>query len=245
VNERELEIPLHDGKVIRGKLIGEWGWPLIIFVHGLTAHKEEVLPYTASRWFVERGYSFLRFDLYSGHENGRKMSESSLFAHAADMNAITCFVKQYGVDRIYLAGHSLGAYTLAMADKHWIDGLMFWDPSWPLTPTVTRARYPYIEQLGSHLREGSITTLLSAQYLESVEQFRLTHYVDDWAETPTLIVCAGGGILAEAGDTYASTLAEYTEVYRAKDVEGADHNFTSDEWRETLFLRSLEWLHAH
>lgn len=39
---------------------------LIIFVHGLTGHKNEHQFYNASKYFTTKNFAVFRFDLYSG-----------------------------------------------------------------------------------------------------------------------------------------------------------------------------------
>lgn len=244
MNERELEIPLHDGKIAYGKLAGEWYWPLIIFIHGLAGHAEEVLPYTAARYFAQNGYSFLRFDLYGGRTNGRRMSECDLNTHAEDVNAIVHFAKQQGASQIYLVGHSLGAYTLAMANKQPLSGLILWEPSHPTDPPISTTRLPYIEQLQAYLADGTVDHLLTERYTLSVGWFNLANFLNGWT-LPTLIVYAAKSGFTEAGGIYESILRDHAPIYRARDVEGADHSFTADGWKEVLFARTLQWLQLY
>ena len=110
--ESNITIPTPDDYLIHG-ILRDKGTTLVIFVHGLAGNVHQALFYNASRFFANKGYATFCFDLYSGEEKGRLLSECSIETHAADVTTVLKhFCSKY--DKIYLVGHSLGGPSILL-----------------------------------------------------------------------------------------------------------------------------------
>lgn len=78
-----------DGKTIYGKLnYIKPGKTLIIFVHGLTGSINEHIFFNAAKFFPERNFHTLRFNLYSSEKNARRLEECTINLHSEDLDQV-------------------------------------------------------------------------------------------------------------------------------------------------------------
>ena len=96
-----------DGLVLRGEEIGEG--PAIVLAHGLTATRRYVLH--GSKALPRRGYRAISFDARGHGESDPAPSGYGYPALAADLTAIVD--ERAGGGPAVLAGHSMGAHTIA------------------------------------------------------------------------------------------------------------------------------------
>lgn len=243
MNEISLTIPTDNNKIIYAKQNGDWAKTLVIYVHGLTSDMDELLPVEASKYFITHGISFLRFDLYSGRSGARTMSECDLDTHMRDLNHVIQYAKEQGASDIHLIGHSLGNYSLLMADLSSAATLILWDPSHPLRTSVTSKKLLYVKELDSYVMKAGVDYVFSNRYVYSVEQFNPSNYIQH-IQTPTIILNAGDGVLIQTSEMYEKELRAHTEVCRIT-IENADHNFSTIQNKSDLFKESLAWIESH
>lgn len=96
-----------DGMVLRGVREGS-GRPVVL-VHGLTAHRELVVH--GSRALVRAGHELIRYDARGHGESDPGPEGSYVYDRLAD--DLDAVVGATGVERPILAGHSMGAHTIA------------------------------------------------------------------------------------------------------------------------------------
>ncbi len=101
-----------------GTLVGYLFKPLmktrsaVIFCHGFTGYKEQFKFW--ARYFSLRGFITLAFDFTgNGHSDGF-FTEGTISQQVSDVNSAVYFLKKnYGVEKVGIVGHSMGA-TVAM-----------------------------------------------------------------------------------------------------------------------------------
>lgn len=94
--------------VLRGEREGEG--PPIVLAHGLTAHRGLVVH--GSRSLIRAGYTLIRYDARGHGESDPAPAGSYTYdALAADLAAV--IADQAGGEVPFLAGHSMGAHTIA------------------------------------------------------------------------------------------------------------------------------------
>lgn len=128
--ERALNYKTQDGHTIYGVLNTgkKASKSLIVFVHGLTGHKNEHIFYNAAHFFPAKGFDTYRFDLYNGDKGGRTLSDCTVQTHAADLSTVLAQLrKKYR--NIHVVGHSLGGPTIVLADLTAVKSVILWDPS--------------------------------------------------------------------------------------------------------------------
>ena len=96
-----------DGVVLRGSREG--AGPPIVLVHGLTAHRDLVVH--GSRALVRDGHELVRYDARGHGESDPGAPGSYVYEQLAD--DLDAIVAATGVERPILAGHSMGANTIA------------------------------------------------------------------------------------------------------------------------------------
>ena len=103
--------------------------PLIIFVHGLTGSKDEMMYLAGESFFIEKWFDVVRFNLYGTAPGEKKLSEVSLKDHIADVNEKIRKAVNQGYEKIFLIGHSFGGLTILYADLEFISKIVMRDPS--------------------------------------------------------------------------------------------------------------------
>ncbi|WAC39111.1 alpha/beta hydrolase family protein [Pedobacter sp. SL55] len=129
------------GKPIHGDLSYDTqntNTPLIIFIHGFKGFKDWGAHNLVSRYFVQNGYRYLKFNLSHGGVDPQKnndVTDMEIFAsntfskEMTDINiVIDHAVKYLGVDGVYLIGHSRGGglSILQTANDPYVKGLVTW-----------------------------------------------------------------------------------------------------------------------
>src|SRR3989344_1297461 len=121
--EKEIKIKTSDGKYIYGVLrLPNSGTllrerPLIIFVHGLTGHKNEHIFFNSARFFANRDWPSFRFDLYGDEKYSRHLQNCTLDTHAKDLDQVIDYFKNRGVKKVFVVGHSYGGLTILKSKK--------------------------------------------------------------------------------------------------------------------------------
>jgi pimeloyl-ACP methyl ester carboxylesterase len=96
-----------DGIVLRGTREG--AGPPIVLAHGLTAHRDLVVH--GSRALVREGHELVRYDARGHGESDPGAPGSYVYEQLAD--DLDAVVAATGLERPVLAGHSMGAHTIA------------------------------------------------------------------------------------------------------------------------------------
>lgn len=233
--EKNVQIKTKDNHIIYGVLNSEEKFnKLIIFVHGLTGHKNEHQFYNAARFFPNCGFATFRFDLYSGEKKGRVLSECSIKTHAEDLDQVISYFKGKYRD-IYLVGHSLGGPSILWSSQKNIKSIVLWDPSLKL-----------IERRGDDIKFYSIIdkfvinfgteSLLSK---EMINQWRtLDNNILGCFKVSTKIICAQKGILAKSWKKNLPKIKVKTDFYI---IKNAGHCFDEEGVEEELFKDTLKW----
>lgn len=234
--EKEIQIPTRDDHIIYGVLNSlQESSKLIIFVHGLTGHKNEHIFYNASRFFTSKGFDTFRFDLYSGEEKARRLRDTTIRIHSQDLDEVIAqFKGKYS--EIFLIGHSLGGPTILGADLSAVKSVVLWDPSLKLE-NLKDENCVYNEELGLYVLEWGVEYLISSEMVKEWSELDLE--MVSKIVRPTKIICAGNGILHEHWLEYIDRIGvEHDFVI----VEGASHCFDEEGCEERLFEESLEWV---
>jgi pimeloyl-ACP methyl ester carboxylesterase len=239
--ERELKIPLSDGKIAHAKLRGKFTKSLVIFAHGLTGSMEEILPYEASKFFTEQGFSFLRFDFYSWLDDGRKLGDCTLFTHASDLDDVVEYAKSKGAPAIYVIGHSYGGTTALLSRKQGFDAAILLDPSHPAASPFTDATY--IKALDAYIWHGNVDYLISQKMVQVDRELTADKIVSNY-QLPTLIISAGNGSLIKGCAGYTQRLQTKTSA-RHLSIAGADHRFSDENKRQEALEAALIYLREH
>lgn len=234
--EKNVKIKTDDNHIIYGVLNYQQETDkLIIFVHGLTGHKNEHQFYNAARFFPNHGFATFRFDLYSGEKQGRRLENCTIQTHTKDLEQVVeYFQKEY--KNIYLVGHSLGGPTILFSNQKYVKSIVLWDPSLKndmIDPNI----YEYNSLLNKYIIHWGASSLMSTEMAEEwktmdskiVERFIL----------PTKIVCAENGILHKDWEKIMSKIKIKNDFVV---IKNAGHCFDEEGVEKELFKETLEWL---
>jgi len=195
--EKQIKLKTKDGHTIYGTLNTptKKSVRLVVFVHGLTGHKNEHQFYNAARFFTKNGFNTFRFDLYSGDKGGRKLSDTTVRTHAADLEVVLKHFKKK-FKKIHLVGHSLGGPTIVLADTSHINSIVLWDPSDMLgLKDIVEGQERSLKQnklSGVYIVDWGVEYLLGKKMAEEFKILKPARLVKN-IQKPIKIIAAGKG----------------------------------------------------
>ena len=212
---------------------------LIIFVHGLTGHKNEHIYYNAARFFPKHDFATFRFDLYSGNKKGRRLRDCTIHTHANDINTVAHnFAKKF--KKIYLVGHSLGAPSIIFSDTYAAKAIVLWDPA-SVDIKMFDSFCKYNEKLDAYIIDWGTQAIMSK------EMYNEMGHGKEWLEKLSKIKVPIKVIGATEGDSFMkkSRMAYFKKSNEPKDIvfiKGAGHTFSEEGAEEKLFKETLKWV---
>jgi len=118
--------------------------PLVIHLHGFTSSKDKAHNIAACQAMGEAGFATLRLDLYGHGESGGEFKKHTLYKWISNtLTALDWARRQDFVTDIYLAGHSQGGLTAALAggmapDR--VKGLILRAPAFMIPPCAREGK---------------------------------------------------------------------------------------------------------
>lgn len=234
--EKNIQIKTNDDHLLYGVLnYEEKTDKLIIFVHGLTGHKNEHQFYNAAKFFPKNDFATFRFDLYSGEKKGRVLSECTIETHSSDLNIV---IEHFKIDfkKIYLVGHSLGGPTILLAKLDTIESVVLWEPTINIFDGL---EMEFDKRIDKYILKWGTEYLLSKEMIESWK--KLGDELLIRFKKPTKIICAGRGILYKDWKEKLKSIKINHEFYIVKD---ADHCFDEKETENELFNETIKWFNG-
>lgn len=208
---------------------------VIIFVHGLTRDKHDHLFQHSARFFPKKGFDTIRFDLYSGREDGRKLATTSMDQH---INDLTCVVNEAAksYDKIFIVGHSFGG-PIALATNHpQVAAYSLWDPSFDVSVWAECAI-----PLGDKFVISAFgkETVYSPRMIEDFKKYNKARCenLGKNANAPLQIVFAKDGEMLRRGISYHT----FAKEAQSDVVENSDHLFTPTQAADQLCAVTLDW----
>lgn len=233
--ENGVQIKTNDNHLIYGVLNSKGkNEKLIIFVHGLTGHKNEHQFYNAANFFPDKGFDTFRFDLYSGEKDGRNLTECTIETHSSDLNTVINYFKN-NYNKICLVGHSLGGPTTLLAKTATVDSVVLWDPSFNIFEDLS-CDMKFDERINKYILRWGTECILSPEMIESWK--RLGDELIKHIIKPTKIICAGQAHL------YKTWKQKIIEIKVERDfviIEDAGHCFDEENTEKILFNETLKW----
>ena len=212
---------------------------VIVFVHGLTGHKNEHQFYNAAGFFTKRGFATLRFDLYSGEKKGRTLSAATLTDHYNDLNSIIEFAKKK-YKKVYLVGHSLGGPTIAGANNKEAEAVVLWDPSLNLRKKFSKGKeLRWNKKLHKYMLKWGTEYILSREMVIQWDEETKSSIMLEKIKKPTKIICAGKGKLWKE---WKKHIKKIQAPHQLVVIKNAGHCFDEVNTEERLFQETQKWL---
>jgi pimeloyl-ACP methyl ester carboxylesterase len=137
------------------------GAPAIVLAHGLTATRRYVVH--GSRVLARRGFRLVSYDARGHGESGMASAGTYNYDHlASDLR--TVIDAEVGEGRVFLAGHSMGAHTIAaftLANPDRVAGMALAGPAVTGTPPTEETLGNW-EGLAEGLERGGVEGFLAA-----------------------------------------------------------------------------------
>lgn len=210
---------------------------LIIFVHWLTSSKDEEIFVQWEKFFNEKWFSTLRFNLYWEWPEERKLNEVCLQDNIDDVNAVLEYAGWLWYKSIFLVWHSYWWIADLYVDYSNVTWLLMWDSSigwewllqdvhedwkwWHYIDWGDWCRYPISKKLYEDFQ------IPSEKFLKQISEVNVPVKII-WAEN----------WLAEAAKMYYKYANEPREL---NIIIWAYHRFDS-WWMKKLFSESFKWI---
>lgn len=239
--EKEISIPTPDNKEIHGTLIHSVSKSkkLILFVHGLTGHRNEHIFFNGANYFSKKGYNTFRFDLYGEGKKARNFRNTSLPIHGQDLKLVFDFFKKKGFTKIFLVGHSYGGPTVLLSDCQTAAGIVLWDPT--SDPSKVMRSKSIRKENGFRFIDWGIPMLLSDKYYREALKIRLrnTSKLIQKLMPPTKVIIAEK---IPHLSVWKKLLLNMHFPNALTVIPGAGHNFNEDGTEMVLFRETLSWI---
>ena len=210
---------------------------LIIFVHWLTSSQNEEMFVQWEKFFNEKWFSTLRFNLYWDWSEERKLNEVCLQDNIDDVNSVLKFWKELGYKSIFLVWHSYGWIANLYMDHSKVTWLLMWDSSIGGEQLLSDV---YCDEMGEYYIDwwDGYRHYIGEKLYEDF-QIPLEKFLEKMSKIniPVKIIWAEFW-LAEVAKKYYEYANEPKELCI---ITWADHRFLG-WWMEKLFDESLKWI---
>ena len=240
MEEKRWTLPTSDGHLIYGCTTMAQSEPSpvgIILVHGLGGNMNSYHHKTTANYFAKSGYDVIRFNLYDGEPQARRMEKCTLRIHANDLNAvIDSMGASYGT--LFLIGHSFGGVTVMIAQNPKIAAVSLWDPSFDL-PATWRSN-PELKRIGDlHVLDWGTTIIMGEDMIKEAQT--------DYNREQCLLISRTYGKpiqVIHAADRVNETVSWHStgnEMNERHVVAGADHCFYNGNTLNSVHRLTEEW----
>ena len=236
-----------NGRLLRGVVRGPEGdgpFPAVIFYHGFIVDKVGMmrLHELFARECVKAGFVCVRFDFYGLGESDGDFSEMTIGKELEEAEAIYQWTSQQEyIDetRVILSGHSMGAMVASVvASRVNPKALLLWSPALTM-----------YYQAGLQVR----TAVRSTERGWDIGGMELSReFMVEAAQMDFLQMAAGylGKVLLIHGredekipvDVVYRYQTIYKENCQIEVIEGANHQFSSLEWKKQVYEKSIDFL---
>ena len=240
--ERRFAVKSCDQQLIHGVLsyVGSKPLRLVIFVHGLTSCTEEAKFYNGARAFESAGFAAVRFELYGGRPKSRKLSETGISDHGADIRRLVNHFKRQGFKEVFLVGHSLGAPSILQAGGKDVSAIVFWDgtsETW-VRKSLEKWRAHYESRLDSYVLDWGIEYIWGNKMYAECRQLQSYQQLFADLPLPVLVILAEKGVLLKDWRNFQKRHPALVELLV---IKGAGHNFEELDTQAELLRHSVAW----
>lgn len=235
--EKQIKVPIGNKKYAYGILRGLPKNPLIIFVHGIGAFKNEHKYFNGARFFEKYGFSSFRFDLYNWHKDARKLQETKLTDHAQDLDAVIQYFRDKGYKKIHVVGHSFGGPAIFLSKNKDFESVVLWDPS--IETAHLEKELENMKGSDIYYANWGLAVIIGREMIEESKRINPLKLVRKLRK-PIKFIFAGKGDLKEKDwKKYYEAANEPKDI---KIIPNATHNFDEDGVDIKLFQETYSWL---
>lgn len=223
---------------------GRRRYPVVCFFHGFTVEKVGLmrLHELFARQCEEEGFACVRFDFFGCGESEGDFSEMRFRDEVEQAEAIYKWTEKQDFvekNKIFLAGHSLGGAVASIAAAHVHPlGVILWSAG-------NTAYYDISKRVGAipgqYKKSYDVGGLeLSGEFLEELRKIDIVEESDGFKGKVLMI---HGEMdekipIASAG----SYLDLYGQQARLVVIQGANHQFTSLNWKKQVYRTTIDFM---
>lgn len=226
--------------------------PVIIILHGFGGNKmgPHFMFVKLSRLLEELGFASIRVDFAGSGESDGEFINMTLSGELEDAENILLYAKSLkfaDTERIGVVGFSMGGAVASMlAGKHRdeIKALSLWAPAGNMAEIVINdfigKAYGDFLKAGYHEFEG---VTIGKSFVEDIQSLDIYHTASAY----------NGKVLLLHGDAdevvHLSASKRYLKNYGEKAsltvIDGADHLFTQQAWKQQMLRQTLKFFREH
>lgn len=243
IHQQEITIRSGERKLAADLSLASKTAPLLVFVHGFAGDRNEKGLFTEARdYFVERGFSVLRFDFQACGDSTGSFRRVRLNDLVDDLQSVFSHIRSdvsLSSVPVGLVGFSLGAGIGLLAGVP-VATYIFWSPA-IYTKTDMVPRYKTELDCNGIIIKGDIE--VSKEFIHDLDSNAICHSLDS-VGVPVLLIhgTEDQRIPWTSTERAGQRLARFTHAETVL-VPGGDHSFrTSSQLRQRVFSASLDWL---
>jgi len=208
----------------------------IIYVHGFGSRRQGQKSRSLEEECSRRGWTFAAMDFRAHGESSGQMIDLRASGLQADLDALAEFLRERGINRLFLVGSSLGGFASAwftLRRPDLVGACVFLAPALDFLRTRRDRLTP--EEQESWRRTGRmhfcnewLETEIGYGLIEEIDRFPLTRLEREWSKPALLIHGMKDDVIPHAGslDFLQKTTAAGLELLLLKD---AGHRLTGFE----------------
>ncbi|MBI1857328.1 alpha/beta hydrolase [Candidatus Saccharibacteria bacterium] len=235
--ESEVHIPIPNSELeIHGVLRGDYNSPLAVLAPGLGGWMHDLLLFNASRFFEKQGFATLRVSFYGDDNKQRNISDFGVKTSAADIDTVVDYVKEQGLERVCVIGHSYSGMAIVYSTKQAFDAAVLWDASHTGGYYELQAKknlendFMYIKELDSYVSANGSGYVLSRKVFEEYAPGSTIMAKNFNVDTLVINASNSGKAMERFGKDYANNISAETEYIVIPDA--------SHERKLTMTLKS-------
>lgn len=223
---------------------GAGPFPTLCFFHGFSVDKVGLmrLHELFARQCVNEGYACVRFDFYGCGESDGDFSEVRLSDELEQAKAIYQWTEKQSFAKageIFLSGHSLGgAITSMLAPVLKPKGAILWSPGNSAYYDISARVHAIPGEYKDTYDIGGLA--VAGEFIAELRSYDIVELSQGY-EGPVLLIhgeCDEKIPIASIGP-YLDIYKDQAEVHI---VRGANHQFSTVEWKEEVYEKTLQFM---
>jgi hypothetical protein len=222
---------------------------LVVHLHGMTNHMNQLLEATSRDFFVAEGFDHYRISFYEFPKDSRKLSNSTLSPMRGTFRPSWIILRRLATNRFLSPLIRLAALTMMISNPSGATAVSLWDPSTDVTNFWETNKCLTPHEDGEHylMDYGSVFWL----HRDMVEENKLYPHAKcqelvGKITTPSQMIAAEKGIFTfSAGIKPEDFVGKFGGPFELQKIVGANHTFSLEGNREALFAKTLSWFKKH